>query len=86
MADIGSPPRPRAARLPFPDVARSKLLVAIVSLLTTLVLTVAKPGLGLATGSLALMVEPAEGEDIAKVCRARHMIAAKVGGEASPRQ
>ena len=29
------------------------------------------------------LTEPAEGEDIATVCRARHMIAAKVGGDPS---
>jgi hypothetical protein len=27
------------------------------------------------------LTEPAEGEDVAKVCRARHMIASKVGGD-----
>lgn len=62
MADIGLPPRPLAARLSFLDgLARSKLLVAIVSLLTTVVLTVTKLGLGLATGSLALMADGLQG-------------------------
>jgi cation diffusion facilitator family transporter len=62
MADIGLPPPPLAARLSFLDgLARSKLLVAIVSLLTTVVPTVTKLGLGLATGSLALMADGLQG-------------------------
>lgn len=62
MSDIGLPPSPLAKRMSLLDnLARSKLLVAIVSLLTTVVLTVTKLGLGLATGSLALMADGLQG-------------------------
>lgn len=62
VSDIGFTPRQFGARLALADgLARSKLLVAIVSLLTTVVLTVTKLGLGLATGSLALMADGLQG-------------------------
>ncbi len=61
LADIG-PPSALGARLAFLDgLARSKLLVAIVSFLTTIVLTAVKLGLGMATGSLALMADGLQG-------------------------
>ncbi len=50
------------ARLAFLDgLARSKLMVAIVSLLTTVVLTAIKLGLGITTGSLALTADGLQG-------------------------
>jgi len=62
VSDIGLGGGPLAARLsPLHALARSKLLVALVSLLTTIVLTVVKLGLGLATGSLALTADGLQG-------------------------
>lgn len=79
MSDIGLPPRPLAARLSFLDgLARSKLLVAIVSLVTTVVLTVTKLGLGVATGSLALMADGLQGlmDIIITLCTVLFVLAA----------
>lgn len=62
MSDIGLTPRQPGARLTFLNgLAQSKLLVAFVSLVTTVILTVIKLGLGLATGSLALMADAMQG-------------------------
>jgi len=62
LSDIQLPLRPLTARLSLLDrLSRSKLLVAVVSLFATMVLTIIKLGLGLATGSLALMADGLQG-------------------------
>ena len=62
MSETGFIPRLTRPRLDvLHGLARSKLLVAVVSLITTVVLTAVKLGLGLATGSLALTADGLQG-------------------------
>lgn len=62
MRDLGVNTRPVLEHLSVLDrLSQSKLVVAIVSLLTTAALTVVKLSLGMVTGSLALMADGLQG-------------------------